>query len=221
MLRDILTNPTMNKSTKCCEKCEQIIYTEVPTMTPISEGEPKKGSVTIAEPICRISNCSCHHPPQKDDFSDFMHNATDEEKKELLTRVAKRATQDQIDLIAQKESWIDVCVNSWISTDEYGGELLDEEDILNMKMALSKQYQSLLTQYKDKLRAEYTNKIPSDRNLAGWLHDNYEEIAFKYDWKTQESTRVPFDELPQQNRLTMLELARRFNEKLLSLINEE
>lgn len=43
--------------------------------------------------------------------------------------------------------------------------------------------------------------------LAEWLHDNYEQLAKANDWQTQEITRVKFDDLPAENKATMLALA--------------
>jgi hypothetical protein len=43
--------------------------------------------------------------------------------------------------------------------------------------------------------------------LAEWLHDNYEQIAKAENWQTQEITRVKFDDLPAENKRTMLALA--------------
>lgn len=51
--------------------------------------------------------------------------------------------------------------------------------------------------------------------LATWLHDNYEGLAKAFQWETQESTRVPFEELPIKNRCTMLALADRMNNAFL------
>ena len=45
--------------------------------------------------------------------------------------------------------------------------------------------------------------------LAEWLHNNYEEIALNNGWKTQSDCQVPFDELPNENKETMLELTLR------------
>lgn len=45
--------------------------------------------------------------------------------------------------------------------------------------------------------------------LAEWLHNNYEEIALNNGWKTQSDCQVPFDELPNENKEVMLELALR------------
>lgn len=43
--------------------------------------------------------------------------------------------------------------------------------------------------------------------LARYLHRKYEHIAKKVGWKTQEGTSVRFDELPEENKQVMLELA--------------
>lgn len=43
--------------------------------------------------------------------------------------------------------------------------------------------------------------------LAEWLHDNYEQLAKANDWQTQEITRVKFDDLPAENKATMIALA--------------
>ena len=46
-------------------------------------------------------------------------------------------------------------------------------------------------------------------DLAEWLHEQYEEIAKDKGWKTQESTKTKFENLPEENKKTMIELARR------------
>ena len=43
--------------------------------------------------------------------------------------------------------------------------------------------------------------------LAEWMHDNYEQLAKAENWQTQEITRVKFDDLPAENKSTMLALA--------------
>lgn len=45
--------------------------------------------------------------------------------------------------------------------------------------------------------------------LARWMHDNYEQIAAGEKWETQITTRVIFDDLPKENKNTMLILAER------------
>lgn len=45
--------------------------------------------------------------------------------------------------------------------------------------------------------------------LAEWLHDNYEQLAKAENWQTQEITRVKFEDLPTENKSTMLALADR------------
>jgi hypothetical protein len=43
--------------------------------------------------------------------------------------------------------------------------------------------------------------------LAVFMHDEYEKIAKEEGWKTQESTRVEFKDLPESNKRTMLRIA--------------
>jgi hypothetical protein len=50
--------------------------------------------------------------------------------------------------------------------------------------------------------------------IATWLHDTYEEVAGQKKWNTQESCKVRFDDLPEKNKETMLEVAKRLFKKL-------
>lgn len=43
--------------------------------------------------------------------------------------------------------------------------------------------------------------------LAKYLHDNYEEISKKTNWNTQEKCKVEFENLPIENKNTMILLA--------------
>ena len=43
--------------------------------------------------------------------------------------------------------------------------------------------------------------------LAEWMHNEYEVIAKAEKWQTQKITRVKFDDLPAENKATMLALA--------------
>lgn len=43
--------------------------------------------------------------------------------------------------------------------------------------------------------------------LAKYLHDSYEQIAKRTKWQTQDSCKVEFDELPIENKNTMILLA--------------
>lgn len=47
------------------------------------------------------------------------------------------------------------------------------------------------------------------KNVAEWMHDNYEQITKGENWNTQESCKVEFDSLPKENQNVMLELAKR------------
>ncbi len=43
--------------------------------------------------------------------------------------------------------------------------------------------------------------------LARWLHEEYERLAKMLGWKTKRKCRVDFNDLPIQNKKTMLMLA--------------
>ena len=45
--------------------------------------------------------------------------------------------------------------------------------------------------------------------LAKWLHINYEEIAKNEDWETQGNCQVVYEQLPEENRKTMIGIADR------------
>lgn len=50
--------------------------------------------------------------------------------------------------------------------------------------------------------------LPSDPMvLAKYLHDNYEQIAKRTKWQTQKNCKVEFDDLPIENKNTMILLA--------------
>lgn len=50
--------------------------------------------------------------------------------------------------------------------------------------------------------------LPTDPMvLAEYLHDSYETIAKKTKWNTQENCKVAFNDLPNENKTTMILLA--------------
>lgn len=49
----------------------------------------------------------------------------------------------------------------------------------------------------------------NERELAEWLHNNYEEITKERGWATQKTTQVAFKDLPKENKEVMIEIARR------------
>lgn len=57
-------------------------------------------------------------------------------------------------------------------------------------------------------------------SLAEWFHNNYEEIALNNGWKTQDDCQVPFHELPEENKRTMIEVCERLLNKF-SLLTKE
>ncbi len=54
---------------------------------------------------------------------------------------------------------------------------------------------------------ELNGKMPDHVELAKFMHDTYEEAAKKEGWETQERTRVEFDALPEENKMTMIRTA--------------
>lgn len=66
-----------------------------------------------------------------------------------------------------------------------------------------------------KLKKNFLGKkkmMITKEELAEWLHDQYEEIAKEKGWQTQEKSRVKFEDLPKENKETMLALS----EKILT-----
>ena len=51
--------------------------------------------------------------------------------------------------------------------------------------------------------------------LAVWLHNTYEKLSKEIGWKTQEKCRVGFVDLPLDNQIVMLRLARRLKEEII------
>ena len=51
------------------------------------------------------------------------------------------------------------------------------------------------------------DSLMSPEWLAEFMHNNYEVIAKEEKWETQKITRVPFNELPEHNKDTMLRVA--------------
>lgn len=62
------------------------------------------------------------------------------------------------------------------------------------------------TQFISNYRASIAKE---EKEVAEWLHNNYEEIAKGENWNTQESCKVDFDNLPEENKKVMLELSKR------------
>ncbi len=75
------------------------------------------------------------------------------------------------------------------------------KQILHIKFAVQ-------TNYEMKIQNMKTSE------LAEWLHDNYERIAKKQKWNTQEKCQTKFNDLPEENRKTMLSMARKIHKNL-------
>ncbi len=57
-----------------------------------------------------------------------------------------------------------------------------------------------------------------DYKIAKYSHEQYERLAIKHGWKTQELTKVDFDKLPEANKKVMLELAELLRIYIINLI---
>lgn len=59
-----------------------------------------------------------------------------------------------------------------------------------------------------KLATPKCKSLPTDPiELSEYLHDNYEEISKSTNWDTQKNCKVPFKDLPNENKTTMILLA--------------
>lgn len=59
------------------------------------------------------------------------------------------------------------------------------------------------------------------KELAEFMHNEYENYAIKVGWKTQKKCQTLFDELPPANREVMLWVAKSVYDKLLQAQKEE
>ncbi|MCH7759973.1 hypothetical protein IIA15_01010 [candidate division TA06 bacterium] len=67
----------------------------------------------------------------------------------------------------------------------------------------------------EEMKPEGNIKEWTGGQLAEWLHNSYEDIAKEVGWSTQEKCRVPFSELPAENRRVMLYLAQKIQLELM------
>lgn len=80
---------------------------------------------------------------------------------------------------------------------------------------------TILKVIQDRFEREYkkpgelfeTKEKETPEQLAVWMHENYEEIAKAEGWNTQEATKVPFEQLPAENKKVMLEISKRLLDK--------
>jgi len=66
-------------------------------------------------------------------------------------------------------------------------------------------------------RVSVRERVGNKWKLAKFMHDRYEKYAFIFGWDTQEKTKVPFEDLPEENKKTMLAVAQ---DILLSSLNK-
>ena len=58
-----------------------------------------------------------------------------------------------------------------------------------------------------------TINFPLEKQLAEFIHEEYEKLAKENNWKTQESCQVKFDDLPTMNKITMMQLSEKILKK--------
>lgn len=67
--------------------------------------------------------------------------------------------------------------------------------------------------------------IIDSEELAKFMHDDYERCAKIIGWNTQDKCKVEFEDLPEENRLTMIAVAcnvmQFFNEKGMNIIEQK
>ena len=64
-----------------------------------------------------------------------------------------------------------------------------------------------ITQTLAEEREQLRERVGNKWKLAKFMHDRYEKYAFIFGWDTQEQTKVPFENLPEENKKTMLAVA--------------
>lgn len=51
--------------------------------------------------------------------------------------------------------------------------------------------------------------------LAEWLHLNYEELSLIHNWNTNDKCKTSFKDLPEENKMVMLDLSDRLLKKII------
>ena len=74
---------------------------------------------------------------------------------------------------------------------------------IKIKSLLATKLNQAIAEEREQLRERVGNKW----KLAKFMHDRYEKYAFIFGWDTQEKTKVPFEDLPEENKKTMLAVA--------------
>ena len=64
-----------------------------------------------------------------------------------------------------------------------------------------------------------SDALPSAEALAKWFHDTHEALAPEYGYETRAETRVPWAELPENNRSLMVAVASKFIEEYGPLLS--
>ena len=59
--------------------------------------------------------------------------------------------------------------------------------------------------------------IPTNEELAEFMHDEYEKKAKEIGWTTQEKCQVAFNDLPERNKKVMLYMAERLIKEFIDI----
>lgn len=58
------------------------------------------------------------------------------------------------------------------------------------------------------IEAEFKKSLPADsEELAKMFHENYEELASKFNYKTRKASAVPWENVPRDNKALMIAVA--------------
>ena len=101
----------------------------------------------------------------------------------------------QIDEIIEKVRTVEILHGVPVS--------LPSETIELLRSGIRGAITQTLAEEREQLRERVGNKW----KLAKFMHDRYEKYAFIFGWDTQEKTKVPFEDLPEENKKTMLAVA--------------
>jgi len=104
-------------------------------------------------------------------------------------------TEKQIDEIIEKVRTVEFLHGVPVS--------LPSETIELLRSGIRGAITQTLAEEREQLRERVGNKW----KLAKFMHDRYEKYAFIFGWDTQEKTKVPFEDLPEENKKTMLAVA--------------
>lgn len=95
-----------------------------------------------------------------------------------------------------------------------GEKAIRETKLLSMLKDVQREHEEELQQVKSVDLADVVGLLPfsEPEELASWMHNTYEDVAVSEGWDTQDNCKVDFSKLPNENKQTMIEVARRILE---------